>query len=317
MKWTCIAGLALVACGDGPAGDADGGPAGVDAAAAQIDAAEQGGADAGQCENGPDCAAWLEDYESEIVSKLSGNEEIAEGVTLSARQSVSERDTVRTFLLDELTSLGLSPQLHTYATGANVYATLEATVADAPTIVLGAHFDGIAGTAAAADDGTGVALVVAAARYLSALDERGADLVFVLFDEEEIGLIGSQAFAEKLRLDLVDVLAVHVFDMISFDGDADGAAELWSPDPVLQGLYEAEGAERGIPIRVVTFSSSDHASFIGNNFDTVGVSEEFVSGDHTPHYHTPQDTYDKIDFAFLGSITRLALAVVSGQLAVD
>jgi hypothetical protein len=319
MKWMYIACLVLVACGDGSSGgDADGGADTIDAAGGgDVDAPVANGTDAAPCTTPVDCASWLEDYESELVSKLSGNEEITTGVTITARESIAERDIVRTFLFDELNSLGLTAQLHTYATGANVYARLPATEPNPPLIVMGAHFDGIAGTPAAADDGTGTALVVAAARYLSQVAERRAEVIFVLFDEEEVGLIGSQEFAEKLRLDLEDVEAVHVFDMISFDGDADGAAELWSPDPTLQGLYEAEGAVRGIPIRVVEFSSSDHASFIGNNFDTVGVSEEFVSGDHTPHYHTPQDTYDKIDFAYLGSITRLILAVVSDQLAVD
>ena len=316
MRWMYVAAVVLVACGDGTPGDgADGGPAAVDAAGGTDSPAL--GNDAAQCVAPVDCATWLEDYESDIVAKLSGEQEISPGVSLTARQSVAERDITRAFLFDELVALGLDAALHTYATGANVYATLGATQPDPPVIVMGAHFDGIAGTAAAADDGTGVALVMAAARYLSGLDERRASVTFVLFDEEEIGLIGSQAFAEKLRLDLVDVEAVHIFDMISFDGDGDGAAELWSPDSVLEALYTAAGAARGIPIRVVQFGSSDHASFIGNAFDTVGVSEEFVSGDHTPHYHTPQDTYDKIDFGYLGSITRLVLTVVSGQLAVD
>ena len=40
------------------------------------------------------------------------------------------------------------------------------------------------------------------------------------------------------------------------------------------------------------------------------MSEEFVSGDHTPHYHRPTDTYDKIDFAYLATATRLAFAVI-------
>jgi hypothetical protein len=38
-----------------------------------------------------------------------------------------------------------------------------------------------------------------------------------------------------------------------------------------------------------------------------------VSGDHTPHYHEPTDTYDKIDFAYLTAMTELAFAVIDDQ----
>ena len=42
------------------------------------------------------------------------------------RATTTQRNNARTFLTDELTSLGLSPQLDDYATGANVIATLKA-----------------------------------------------------------------------------------------------------------------------------------------------------------------------------------------------
>ena len=42
-----------------------------------------------------------------------------------------------------------------------------------------------------------------------------------------------------------------------------------------------------------------------------GVGEEFVGGDHTPHYHRATDTFDRIDFTYLARITRLALDVLA------
>jgi Zn-dependent M28 family amino/carboxypeptidase len=60
----------------------------------------------------------------------------------------------------------------------------------------------------------------------------------------------------------------------------------------------------------VHFTSSDHASFFAHRIPTVGVSEEFVGGDRTPHYHTREDTYDKVDFAFLELATIVGVDAV-------
>jgi aminopeptidase YwaD len=193
-----------------------------------------------------------------------------------------------------------------------VIARLPATIAGpADVVVLGAHFDGVPVGPAAADDGTGVALVVAAARHFAAVDCREVELMFALFDEEEKGLLGSRHVAAGLVERGEPVRAVHVFDMISFDGDRDGAAELWSPAPALAARYRAAGEALGVPIREVEFSSSDHQPFVELGLPVTGVSEEFVSGDHTPHYHQPTDTVDNVDLAYLAAVSRLALAAVS------
>lgn len=285
-------------CGGGaPAGDPDAAPA-VDAAAP----------DAASCETASGCA-WIEAYEREIVARLTGELEIAPGVRLAARASIEERAIARQFLVDELERLGYAPALHDYGTGASVIARREAG-ADAPWVILGAHFDGVPAGPAAADDATGVALVLTAARWFAARPAPDRPIVFALFDQEEGGLIGSTLWADTLVADEVAVDSVHVFDMISFDGDGDGAVELWSPAPAVEALYRLHAEPLGIPVQPVAFENSDHQPFVERGLPTTGVCEEFVGGDHTPHYHQATDTYDKIDFAYLGSITALALAVV-------
>ena len=66
-------------------------------------------------------------------------------------------------------------------------------------------------------------------------------------------------------------------------------------------------------VEAVTFGSSDHQSFLDRGFTAVGVCEEFVSGDHTPDYHEASDTFDKIDFAYLTEVTRLAMAILGDE----
>jgi len=270
--------------------------------------------DAPACFAPADCL-WIEDYLREIVGKLAGAAEIADGLTLTARASVDERRATRTYLQAELTRWGYTPELHDYGSGASVIGRLPATTGDGALIVVGAHFDGVAAGPAAADDGTGTALVLVAARYLANLEARDHPIELVLFDQEEVGLVGSTLYADRLVADGVAVDSVHVFDMISWDGDEDGAAELWSPTPALETLYRDTGETIGIPVSAVPFQYSDHQPFLDRGFTTIGVSEEYVGGDHTPHYHLATDTYENVDFAYLTSITRLALTVLDGKVA--
>lgn len=290
--------LLLAACG--------GGDALPDAARADAEAADALSPDA-LC---GDCTA-TEPYLREIVAKLAGAAEIAPGVTLTARASESERETTRVFLLEELTRLGLAPARDAYGTGTNIVAVLPPTGgAGGALVVVGAHFDGVPVGPAAADDGTGVALVLAAARHLVAAPVRDRPVAFVLFDEEELGLVGSTRYAEALFTAQTPVDSVHVFDMISFDGDRDGAVELWSPSAPVEAMYRLHAEPLGMPIQPVAFQYSDHQSFVERGFPTAGVSEEFVADDHTPHYHQPTDTYENVDFAYLTAVAELAFLVI-------
>ena len=269
--------------------------------------------DAPTCET-PDQCTWIEDYQREIVGRLSGERAITPGVTLTSRSSVAQRTTTRVYLRDELIARGLSAGFHDYATGQNVVARLAATTgAMSARIVVGAHYDSVTAGPGAADDATGVAIVLVAARYLLALPHRDHPVDFVLFDQEEIGLVGSRAYAETLHTEGAAVDSMHAFDMLSFDGDSDQAVELWSPSTGLEALYRLHGTPRGIPIAAVAFTSSDHQSFLTRGFPAVGVGEEFVGGDHTPHYHRATDTFDRVDFAYLARVTRLALDVLADR----
>jgi hypothetical protein len=322
--------LAASACG----GDDDGSVKLPDAAFVQDDGVPEADAPPGT----PDAAApadahagcnardldpaWLEGYEQEVLGKIAGETEIATGLKITDRASGPNKAAVRTYLQAELTALGYAPQTQSFENGGvNVYARLG--TGGRPVVIMGAHYDGIAPVGgmpvrAAADDGTGTALVLAAARWFKGVDCLDTDVVFVFFDQEEIGLVGSNYFAQKLVDDHESVVAVHSFDMISFDGDGDKALELWEPSPALQTLYQSVAPMLGSKVVLAPhFASSDHKSFLDDGFVATGVGEEFVNGDHTPHYHTPQDTYDKVSFDYLRLISRVAFAVVSTQAAPD
>jgi Zn-dependent M28 family amino/carboxypeptidase len=207
--------------------------------------------------------------------------------------------------------LGLEPERHAYDEGGtNIYARLPATTTSTRYFVVGAHYDSVPQSPGANDNATGVAFVYGLARYLEQLPCRDAHVIFVLFDQEEIGLVGSYAFAELLFEQRLDVVAVHTIDQMGWDADEDRAIELERPD---RGLVEAyqQGVARGpadVPLITTSTGATDHVSFREWGFAAVGLTEEYVSGDTTPHYHLPSDTYDTVSFEYLRSTTVLGNA---------
>jgi len=295
-----LLGALLAACGGG---DDDGGDTGDGSDGVEV-----------RCPLVRGCPDWLEAYEREVIGALSGERPIDGDVWLSERFSADERVLTRAYISDQLAGFGLEPRLDEYPGGANVIAELAGTGEDDALVVVGAHLDTVPVAPGAADDGTGVALVLAAARYLSELERRDHTVVFALFDGEEVGFKGSSAFANELRLDGASVLAMHQFDMLSWDLDGDRGVELWAPDAELEALYRDAADEVGVPVASFDLYSSDHSSFIGAGFAAVGVGEQYVEGDSTPFYHLPSDTYDKIDFDYMASSTVLGLRALERQL---
>jgi Zn-dependent M28 family amino/carboxypeptidase len=61
--------------------------------------------------------------------------------------------------------------------------------------------------------------------------------------------------------------------------------------------------------------ATDHVSFRDVGFAAVGLTEEYVSGDTTPHYHLPSDTYDTVDLDYLRVASTLVNAAFANAIA--
>jgi Zn-dependent M28 family amino/carboxypeptidase len=237
-----------------------------------------------------------------VVEVLSGEAEISPGVRLTSRNTVVQRTHVRRYLADALRTLGLEPREHAYRrNGVNVYAELPATVPNAPTVVIGAHFDTVPRSPGASDNATGIAAVLHATASLSARPARAMNVVVVFFDEEELGLLGSTAFARWLRQQGTAVHSVHTIDQLGWDGDDDRAIELELPAPELLALYRDAAQATGYrgALHATRTSTTDHHAFRREGFAAVGLTEEYVHGDTSPHYHRPTNTADTVDVDYL------------------
>jgi Zn-dependent M28 family amino/carboxypeptidase len=249
----------------------------------------------------------------DIIARLSGREEIKPGLKLPNRADLENRKAAREYLIDVWTWLDLSVLTQDYsAEGENLFAVLKATKPSGETIVLGAHYDTSRNSPGANDNATGAALVTAAAAELRQTAPRTRDLIFVLFDEEERGLRGSRAFAQKLKDEGLKIHSVHTVDQMGWDQDNDRAVELEIPYEGAVALYERAAKMLAAPITILVTkeAGSDHSAFRRLGFPAVGLTEEYRNKDTTPYIHRPGDTFETVQFDYLASSTRLVVKVL-------
>jgi Zn-dependent M28 family amino/carboxypeptidase len=251
--------------------------------------------------------------QKELVAKLAGQAEIRPGLKVANRAAPEAKQAVRIFLVETWTKLGLDVRKHDYsAEGENIYAVVEATVPSDELVVVGAHYDTARNSPGANDNATGAALVTAAAAEMARTKPRSRDFVFVLFDEEERGMRGSRAFAQKLKDENRKVHSVHTADQVGWDQDGDRTIELEIPYDGAVALYEAAARSMPapVPILVTKETGSDHSAFRRLGYPAVGITEEYRNKDTTPHIHKPTDTADTVDYGFLRSTTELVVRVL-------
>jgi Zn-dependent M28 family amino/carboxypeptidase len=226
---------------------------------------------------------------------------------------------------------GITAQVHAAVerekrTGHNVVAYLPATVPVSavakPWVAVGAHYDhlghGEAGNtlagkddagkvhAGADDNASGSAAVLAIAATL-ANEPRRRNVIVGFWSGEELGLIGSTAFATRPPVPL-DALAAYLnFDMVGRMQDNKLTVQATGTSPAWGRLLEQANIAAGFDLAVQAdpYQPTDVATF---NLASV-PSLSFFTGTHAD-YHKPSDTADKIDYEDLDRIVGFAASIV-------
>lgn len=249
-------------------------------------------------------APWLQSSLTTWISGLAG----------APRATTTQRTTARTYLMTQLATIGWTAQLQMYTTGANVAVTIPATMGGAgQEIIVGAHFDTVTNSPGANDNASGVAVVLAVARYLADVPCRTAPVTIVLFDGEENGLLGSRAYAPTKTA--ANVRAVHTIDQVAWDQDNDLRFELEMPTAELEAEYRAAAQVVGALVTTVPTEGTDHEAFRERGFAAIGLTEEYVGGDTSPHRHLTTDTPATIDTPYLVLAAKLTAQVIIDEVA--
>jgi Zn-dependent M28 family amino/carboxypeptidase len=298
----CAASVAWAACaGDDGMVEVDDGGGTIDAVDAPPPDGDGGG---GTCMTPTAEPAWLASYLAAHVQQLAA----------TPRATVAQRNNTRVYLSNQLTAIGLTPMTVAYESGANVVAALPATVATSAWLVVGAHFDTVDISPGANDNATGVAVVLATARALAGVSCRDKNVAFVFFDQEEVGLIGSGVYAAAARAEGMNIVAAHTIDQAGWDMDDDLRYEIERPSTGLLAKYQAAAAAVGAQVVSTQTSSTDHESFRSQGFPAAGVTEEYVSGDTTPHYHLAGDTPGTVDTVYHRVAARMMIHLLARDL---
>jgi len=208
--------------------------------------------------------------------------------------AISSSNYLKNFFL----SLGYDTvYFHTWQSGSipNVIAEKFGTLYPDEIYVVGGHYDTYTNGAPGADDnGSGSASIMEMARVMSPLTYKRT-LKYILFSGEELGLLGSSAYASQAASNGDNILGMINMDMIAYVQPGDQIDVDVVKNTASQDLYDAYllATQTYVPTLPVVIgslpfgASSDHASFWNNGFKAIFPFED--SDNYSPYIHTSQD----------------------------
>ncbi|MCX6253070.1 MAG: M20/M25/M40 family metallo-hydrolase [Bacteroidia bacterium] len=190
-------------------------------------------------------------------------------------------------------------------------------------IIIGAHFDhlGMGGPGSpsrspdtigihhgADDNASGVAMMLELAeKFAMTKGSHKRSIICIAFTGEEEGLFGSKHFTDDPGIDLSKVNVMINLDMV---GRLNDTSKLQiSGVGTATGLKDLIYSKSDTSVIKLTLSDegygpSDHSSFYGRNIPVLF----YFTGAHLD-YHTPSDTYDKINYTGMVKISDLIFGV--------
>ena len=198
---------------------------------------------------------------------------------------------------------GNAPIRRVQVTATNLHARWD-TLGGGADLLLTAHCDGVGDLPglrqpAAADNGSGVAVVLETARILTTLLPDTFTLAVALLDAEETGALGSAQHATHLRQ------AGHTPLVINVDGAGHlhqaVAVEAGGPAHALLAALDQAGRRIGLPLAAGPVAS-DNRRYAAAGLAAVGIGAGMAG------HHSPADIPDRVDTSTLTAIARLVVA---------
>jgi Zn-dependent M28 family amino/carboxypeptidase len=226
----------------------------------------------------------------------------------------------------------------------NVVATRDGEDPGRPWVVVAAHFDSTPRTPGADDNASGVAALLEVARLLRG-ERLGATVQFVGLNLEEVQnllgqfRLGSLAYARWLRARGQAVAGALVLEMLGYTGPHQAAllglrlirkvprvgnflaaVGDWRSRALLAAFERAAAPHLPVFGLAVPFRGwvapdtrrSDNARFWDEGYPALMVTD--TADLRNPHYHTPGDVPESLDFGFLARATA-AVAAATRALA--
>jgi hypothetical protein len=234
------------------------------------------------------------------------------------------------------TNAGYVPKRQTFEVIKEICHNIEVEIAGATKrdeiVILGAHYDSVAGSPGANDNGSGAASLLVLAEALARF-QPARTLRFLAFVNEEppnfqTDTMGSRVYARRCRERGEKIMAMISLETMGYFSDVKGSQKYPAPlgmiypdrgnfisfvgnissRPLVRRCIEifrrdtplpSEGA--ALPGGITGVGWSDHWSFWEEGYPAIMVTDTALF--RYPHYHTAEDTPDKLDYPRLARVT--------------
>lgn len=219
--------------------------------------------------------------------------------------------------------------------GVNLVARRPEQTGDSrPRFCVGAHYDAIPNCPGADDNASAVAVLLELARLLpdATAGDLPLEIELVAFDLEEIAILGGAAHARMSREAGVDLRGMVSLEMLGYRDPRPGAQTLPGPlvgqypdtgdfiavvgnqnsTALIEGFAAGMRLAPGLPVETLQVPEngkllqatrlSDHSPFWDEGFPALMITD--TSFLRNPHYHTPGDTPESLDYDFLHDVGR-------------
>lgn len=249
---------------------------------------------------------------------------------------------IQSYIQNELLSYGFTVDNVRFSWRGQTFSNLVARIKKGPSqprFMVGAHFDSVPDSPGADDNASGIAALLEAARLYARGNIFEGAVEFIGFNLEEYGMVGSQAYAQKLRDESVKVAGMLSLEMVGYTSQEKNSQKMplflepFYPDRGnFIGLVANSGSKdflhkvekifqevKNLPIETLVLPAngwifpdarqSDHSPFWDRGFPALLITD--TSFFRNPHYHTKHDTIETIDLDFLSKVTEATARTVT------
>ncbi len=224
------------------------------------------------------------------------------------------------YLFEECKNLGYEVFKNTFSdNGGNIIAYKTGNKSPKEVYMICAHYDCVGSSRnpfqGADDNASGCAAVLEAARVLKNY-QFPFTIAFAFWDEEELGLLGSAAFAPMGPYEWF-IQGVINLDMIAYDSNNDSLVNI-HVFPTNSSIQLGQTVKNcnswyGIGLNPVIINpgtqDSDNFSFSRRNVTAMAITEDY-GPDFNPHWHKLSDSLENCNIDYFFKTTKLAISSI-------
>lgn len=223
---------------------------------------------------------------------------------------------------------------------ANIIAGSQENLLSSKYYVIGAHYDSVPETYGADDNASGIAVLLELARYTTQ-KKISLPIRFVAFTAEEPPTFGtrhqgSKVFVKSVKEKKDEILGAIILEMVGYTsneqtypmvlklmgypskGNFIGIVGNRKSKKFGQSIFQSFKKNAQLPVETlfVPFNGwiltdtrlSDHSPFWDAGLPAVMITDTAFF--RNPNYHTPQDTFDTLDYLFMAELVKSLLVTL-------